>query len=848
MALLGKFGISGSVDKILGAGDLDAPQVQSALEKLRDHKKEATEKVLKTIDSGPRIQYSTALQLLGWLLDNTTIELVMQQLPEYDANVQGDITALLNRTKSYDPHLLLPYLKHPLSKRVSRDLIMAHRKDFIASKLLRAVARTQTDLWPTIFELIHGRADDAAFPEAVALTKSKNATLREHATSLIAEYNNPAAIETLQIMLRDEDKNVHLAALRGLTRIKASLPASLLFRMLQNVTKEEAPLVKALLGFCKDPELNSQLIKAILGKNAKFRSLAIKSVAIISNRKLVRELFEELLKQHEGVQTAILQELIQQTGEKLFDILEVLADDPDFRIQEITMLAIQMCDATKSKIITIMRQHLEDNLPPDIKTSFIKRLAEAKDNESIGALIGVMRQDSAQRIGVLNALEQIADEKALADVFEMLDDKNPGVQIAAISCLSAIIPEKLAAQVRERLLENAKMLHEEAIPRLIELVQHITGKYKLLETTAYQRSIDELNQEISTEIDMLQPDSFGLDAEAYTGSNSSELANPFGNDAANPFTDSSESPFEAGGSDIFGSGTGELSLDNTDARRQQESEMNFEAGQVLANRYKLLKEIGRGGYGSVWLVDDNFIKEELVMKFLHPNLVSDEVAVERFVRELRLARKITHTNIIRLFDYLDLGPVAAISMEYFPGTALSTIIHQGQVEADRVVRLVTQICGALEVAHQADVIHRDMKPANILVDDRDSIKIVDFGIAAASKHAESRLTRTGTLVGTPTYISPEQIQGKAVDGRTDMYSLGIIMYEMLTGQPPYRAEDPMALVFMHVEGNARRLEEVNPVVTKELADIVHKCIAPDPESRYQSMAELGQALSDLQLS
>ena len=187
-------------------------------------------------------------------------------------------------------------------------------------------------------------------------------------------------------------------------------------------------------------------------------------------------------------------------------------------------------------------------------------------------------------------------------------------------------------------------------------------------------------------------------------------------------------------------------------------------------------------------------------------------------------------------------------MEYFPGKALSSIIHQGSIEPTRVVKLVKAISEALEVAHQADVIHRDMKPANILVDERDAVKIVDFGIAAASKHAESRLTRTGTLIGTPTYISPEQIQGKAVDGRTDMYSLGVIMYEMLSGQPPYQAEDPMALVFMHVEGNARRLDEVNPLVPGELADVVHKCISPDPEKRYHSMAELGQALSEINLS
>lgn len=846
MALLGKFGIAGAVDKILNAGDLASPQAQSALEKLLDHKKEATEKVLKTIESGPKLHYTTALQLLGNLLDNTTIDSVMRALPEFDANVQSDLTALLNRTKSYDPHLLLPYLKHPLSKRVSRDLIMAHRKDFVASKLLRAVAKTQTELWPTIFELVHGRADDAAFPEAIALTKSKNPVLREQATSLIAEYNNPAALEALQIMLRDEEKSVHQAALRGLTRIKASLPASMIFRMMQQMTKEDAPLVKALLGYCKDPELIKHLMKVLFGSNAKLKPLALQGISIIANKNNVRELFEELLDKHETVQSTVLHELIQQTGEKFLDIIEILADDPDFRVQEVAMKALQICDPSEPRITALMREHLDSHLLPEIKKSFVQRLGKAQDKASVKPLIKVMHEDRELRLAVLAALEQIADESALADVFEMLAVDDADVQSAAMACLKTTIPEKFAEQIRSRLLENAEKLQEEALPKLVDLVEHITSKHRLLETTAYQRSLEELKKDRSGEFEALGPDSFGIDSEAYAGSNSAEVDNPFGYDPANPFGDSGDSPFDKGDGGVFG--TGELSLGNTDSRHTGDMELNFQPGQVLANRYKLVKEIGRGGYGSVWLVDDNFIKEQLVMKFLHQTLISDEVAVERFVRELRLARKITHANIIRLFDYLDLGPIAAISMEYFPGKALSSIIHQGSIEAARVVKLIKAISEALEVAHQADVIHRDMKPANILVDERDAVKIVDFGIAAASKHAESRLTRTGTLVGTPTYISPEQIQGKAVDGRTDMYSLGIIMYEMLSGQPPYQAEDPMALVFMHVEGNARRLDEVNPLVPRELADVVHKCISPDPEKRYHSMAELGQALSEINLS
>jgi len=545
----------------------------------------------------------------------------------------------------------------------------------------------------------------------------------------------------------------------------------------------------------------------------------------------------------------IIQALAENCGDRFTRAVAILAKDPDEKIRSLAIEAINAGDIGDPEIIDLIRAHIGDNLPKKIKTSFINKLGNVKDSATVKALTKVLRSDPEQRIIVLQKLEKIADEGPLADVFEMLADDNGDVQRAALSCLSQIIPKQFAGQIREQLLGNADKLDQKALPKLIDLLEGITDKHRLPETTTYKNAIEKLKKDASGEMELAAPSSFDVTTPAATqaGGDAFGMAGdaPFTSDV--PFSNDPDNPFGGMDNDIFG--TGEVSLPKEEDKKSEEDfAIDLVAGQVLANRYELVREIGRGGYGSVWLVEDNFIKEQLVMKFLHQALVSDEIAIERFVRELRLARKITHTNIIRLFDYLDLGSVAAISMEYFAGNALSSIIHKGVVEPARAVKLAIIISTALESAYQGEVVHRDMKPANILVDDSDMVKIVDFGIAAASKHAESRLTRTGTLVGTPTYISPEQIQGRAVDGRTDLYSLGIIMYEMMAGHPPYRAEDPMALVFMHVEGDARRLDEVNPVVPKEVADIVHKCILPEPDDRYQSMAELAQALSQVNLS
>ena len=838
MALLGKFGISGAVDKVLSSGDLDSPKAQAALEKLLDNKKEAMEKVIEVIQSGRKVYYSLALQLLGELLDNTTIEAVMDGFPEFGPEAQNDITAILNKNKNYDPHYLLPYLKEPLSLELSRDLIMAHRKEFTAANLLKAVARTKPDLWPVIFELVHDRTDEKAFPEAIALTKSKNDQLRELATDVIGEYNNPAAIDALQAMLRDNSKKVHLAALRGLTRQKASLPAQTLFQLMQQMDRDTSPLVKALLGYCRDPELVNYLNKAMFGKNTKLRPLALQSLGLIANTDNIREVFRALADKPEALHADVINALIDSAGDKIIEAVEVLIDDPDKKVRDVAMKAVEISDPHDPKIINIMCQYLDSNIPSKVKRSFIQKLGQAKDDNAVKPMLKVMRSEAELRVDILKALTEIGDQSALADVFEMLASDDADVQAAALTCLGRITPKKFAGQIREQLLGNIAHLKDKALPKLLSLIESLTAEHRLPETTAYKNALEQLRRDSSDEIELMPSPSF-----------SPAEDDAFGVGTDSPFGVSDVDPFGGGASEVFG--TGELALADDQGKQAEEAaqaDLNFEPGQMFSNRYKLIKEIGRGGYGSVWLVEDTFIQEEMVMKFLHQTLISDEVAIERFVRELRLARKITHTNIIRLFDYLDFGNVAAISMEYFPGTPLSSIIHKEILEPARTVKLVHAIAQALQVAHEAEVVHRDMKPANILVDDKDVIKIVDFGIAAASKQAESRLTRTGTLVGTPTYISPEQIQGRPVDGRTDLYSLGIIMYEMLSGQPPYRAEDPMALVFMHVEGNARRLEEINPVVPKGLADVVHKCIAPEPDNRYQSMAELCQALSELDLS
>jgi serine/threonine-protein kinase len=269
----------------------------------------------------------------------------------------------------------------------------------------------------------------------------------------------------------------------------------------------------------------------------------------------------------------------------------------------------------------------------------------------------------------------------------------------------------------------------------------------------------------------------------------------------------------------------------------------------LLGRYRVVRQIGKGGFGAIYLVLDETIQEEIIFKILNPQLSMDETALARFVQELKLSRGITHKNVIRLFDFLDLGGARAVSMEYFPSRDLGKIIRsEGTLLPARGLRILAQVCEGLIAAHEFGVVHRDVKPANILVGKDDGVKIVDFGLASLEQQLGSRLTKSGLLIGTPEYMAPEQISGENTDHRADLYSLGIVMYEMFSGKRPFTAETPVKILFQHLEAQATPLREVAPNIPEAIDLLVTRAMAKDPKDRPQTAQEFWQAIEDIRIA
>jgi serine/threonine protein kinase/tetratricopeptide (TPR) repeat protein len=267
-------------------------------------------------------------------------------------------------------------------------------------------------------------------------------------------------------------------------------------------------------------------------------------------------------------------------------------------------------------------------------------------------------------------------------------------------------------------------------------------------------------------------------------------------------------------------------------------------GALFADRYEIIEELGAGGMGKVYRVEDTKAHEEIALKIIRPEVAADKKTIERFRNELTTARKIRHKNVCGMYDLGEHEGIHYITMEYVTGEDLKTLIRRVTFDSRAVIKIAKQVCDGLAEAHRLGVVHRDLKSNNIMVDKEGNARIMDFGIARSLE--AKGLTGTGVIIGTPEYMSPEQVEGKEVDQRSDIYSLGIILYEMVTGRVPFEGDTPFTIGMKHKGEMPQNPKKLNAQIPDDLNRVILRCLEKDKEKRYRGVEEVLSELVNIE--
>jgi serine/threonine-protein kinase len=477
-------------------------------------------------------------------------------------------------------------------------------------------------------------------------------------------------------------------------------------------------------------------------------------------------------------------------------VLQLIKDEDE----DIRRTAIEILNATKDEAAVDHLIQATDDEDWWVRERAVDALAQIGSKKAVPKLVSMLGQNVKTDTVVVRALAKLGGPKEISKIVPLLKRPEREIQVEAIKAISHLADAKRADTVRSVLQQIKQSDDPTIINNADQAIKEIDAKFSatVLEENVRAEKMKEHTKTLLIDDADIQKLVTAEAEEAQVGK----------------------------------------VLDVS----------KLEIGTVIDGRYKYIEKIGKGAFGTVLLMQDQVVEERLILKFLNPNVSSDEEMMKRFVHELRYSRMITHKNVIRIYDFLHLQGAYAISMEYFPSHTLSGEIPDSKpMDFKKARGFSFDIATGMSVAHQAGVIHRDLKPANILVNDAGLLKIVDFGVAAAASSGDTQLTKTGYVIGSPKYMAPEQILGKKVDETADIYSVGVLMYEMVTGIPPYSRGDHMSVMYQHVQGKAKLCQEVNPEVPDDYATIISKSMSVDKTKRYQSMDELIDVLNAMQL-
>ena len=792
MSLFANYRADRLIAEVKSSGNPGSPLAQKALEKLVALGSDAIEPLVEALSTSEKRESTAYVEALSKLIDSKTLPHLLKTMSEANGRAMTGVAWALSSSRNYPPSALLEALtKQGMPKQAIIDVIAAQKSRFTVRELLNAAYAQEPTERTGLFKIIGEIADESSVDDLIARIEGKDPVARLHIINVLGRFNLPKVSQAVQKQLKDSNKFIRSAALSALANMDGPFDMPLITGLLRDPEIEVQNKAVDVVVKANHPETVKYLVDVLKDENEYARRAAVEVLNVVGTSKSVKYLLEVIADSDWWVRTRAADALGKIGGPRVVDAVLALIKDEN---QDIRRAAIEILNQTKDE--RAVAQLLEATKDPDwwVSERAVDALAEIGSSKSLPRFIEMLQGEPKSLPTVIRAIGKIGDQKSLEHLLPMLNRPENEIKVEAISALARLTDERRAETVRVRL-------------------QSVSTNNDGTVSQAVARALLELDNRFSTQ-----------------------------QIAANQRAQKMQEPAKT------------LLIDNVElakvVRQNEETAASakldiatLKPGDVIEGRYKFIEKIGKGAFGTVLLMEDTVVEERLILKFLNPNVSSDEEMMKRFVHELRYSRKITHKNVIRIYDFLYIRGNYAVSMEYFPSHTLGgEIVNEKPVALKRAVKFAVDIATGMAVAHQAGIVHRDLKPANVLIDNDLLLKIVDFGVAAAQTQGDTQLTKTGYVIGSPKYMAPEQILGKKVDERADIYSLGVIMYEMFSGIPPYSRGDHMSVMYQHVQGKARPPIEINKDLPMELNNLVMRCMSLDKAKRAQSMDELRLSL------
>ncbi|MFQ6004940.1 MAG: HEAT repeat domain-containing protein [Woeseia sp.] len=798
MGLLGGIRADQLITQLASESDTSSASAQRLTERLKKLGPRVIPKAIDALAMSDRNHQMLFVDILASQVSDKTLKLYKEGLADGGERVVSGTAWALSSSNNYDANELLTFFEDPeVSKPALIEVLKVHKESLNVHEVLQCAYKLGPKEKGALFAIIEEIVTEDMIPDLIARMGGKDPVIKVHLINLLSKFNRSEINRALEMQLGDTDKLVRAAALTALADQEGDIRIDKISKLLKDPDLDVQNKAVDVIVKINHPETIRFLVPALKDESEYTRRSAVEILNEIGDANSVKDLLEALKDDDWWVRARAGDALGDIGGPKVINSVLQLIQDED---EDIRRSAIEIINATKDETAVDQLLKATDDQDWWVRERAVDALAQIGSPKAVPKLVGMLGQNAKTDTVVVRALGKLGGPKQVPNIVPMLKRPERELQVEAIKAISHLADEKQAETVLG-VLQQIKQSDDAMIINSVDkAIKEIDAKFSatVLEENVRAEKMQEHTKTLLIDDDDLKK------------------------------------------------------LISSEAGEQQAQQIldisKLEPGDVIDGRYKFIEKIGKGAFGTVLLMQDQVVEERLILKFLNPNVSSDEEMMKRFVHELRYSRMITHKNVIRIYDFLHLQGCYAISMEYFPSHTLSGEIPDNKpMDFKKALGFSFDMATGMAVAHQAGVIHRDLKPANILVNDDGLLKIVDFGVAAAASSGDTQLTKTGYVIGSPKYMAPEQILGKKVDESADIYSVGVIMYEMVTGIPPYSRGDHMSVMYQHVQGKAKLCQEINPDIPDDYAVVISKAMAVDKTKRQQSMDELIDALNTIQL-